>query len=156
MIEIECPGCGREVWLEELDQSSDEFCEHCDAPLFFARPSRVAGEAGQTGEVGLGRRPGFDGRRVALAQRCHSCGEPNKADATYCRRCGNEMHTAPPPLSRPEPLAEEPPRPLSPPPPPPSDPIPSRDSLLWIALQVTLLTLLVIVAVGVLLARSVS
>lgn len=156
MIEVECPGCGRPAWLEGIDQSSDEFCEHCDAPLFFAEPARREPAAAvEEPEAPVGRRPGFDGRRVVLGERCHVCREPNKADATYCRRCGAELHPwRPPPLPPTEATSDEMSQPVAP------GAIlgttVSRDSLAWVLVQVALLFLLVIVAVGVLLARSLS
>lgn len=130
--------------------------EHCDAPLFFAEPA--GGEpaaAVEEPEAPVGRRPGFDGRRGVLGERCHVCREPNKADATYCRRCGAELHPwRPPPLPPTDATSEDLPRPVA------SDiplgPTATRDSLAWVLVQVALLFLLVIAAVGVLLSRTLS
>lgn len=157
MIDVECPGCGEVTRLDELDRSYDEFCANCDAPLFFGGRSGPPEEAvADTGALDVARRPGFDGRKVRLGERCPACQEPNKAEATYCRRCGADMRPAPP-AAAPPPTVDVP---QTTPPPTTSTPLGaqprSNEWLTAIVLQVVLLCLLVIIASTVLVVRTFS
>lgn len=133
MADITCPECGLITTLPGIRRSADEFCRHCDYPLFWAPTALpVAAEAGST-EATLRRLPGVGGRRLIGTEVCHECGELNPMSETHCIRCGVDLHPAPP---------EPEPEPLPPPlPPPPEAPPPEPRSRWW-------LWLILVVVVG--------
>jgi hypothetical protein len=128
MAEITCPECGLITDLPAIRRSAEEFCQHCDYPLFWA-PSAVPLVAGTTAnDATLRRLPGAGGRMLIGTLVCPTCGELNPMSEVWCIRCGSPLHPLPP-----EPEPEPPP----PPPPPPPEPEPEVRSLWWVWVLVT-------------------
>ncbi|MGH9226698.1 MAG: hypothetical protein ACRD2W_23575 [Acidimicrobiales bacterium] len=98
MPQLACPGCGAVVDLPHLNRSSEEFCPSCDFPLFWAGGSGRADEEGSLA-LAVRRQPGTGGRQLVATETCMVCQELNRPTAVYCRRCGAEMHPAPPPVT---------------------------------------------------------
>lgn len=94
---VECPSCGRVSRIDPAARSRDEFCAHCDYPLFWA----VEPSGANAVDAGEGRRrlPGMTGVRTIGALSCPTCTEPNRADVEHCVRCGAVL--------RPEPIVTE-------------------------------------------------
>ena len=42
MAEIVCPECGQVTTLTAIRRAADEFCAHCDYPLFWAPTAAAA------------------------------------------------------------------------------------------------------------------
>lgn len=132
MADVVCPECGLVTTVVAMRRASDEFCSHCDYPLFWA-PSAVPVSLGAPGsDATLRRLPGAGGRQLIGTKVCPTCGELNTISAQFCARCGNDMDPAPEPEPVPELDLEVPP----PPPPPP----PGFD---WAPIAIVLISLLV-------------
>jgi len=97
MTVITCPDCGQVTSLDAVRHSADEFCTHCDFPLFWARPEGFASEAIDDTDVSRRRLPGTGGRLTVGHRPCPSCGEQNHISAVRCIRCKALMDPAPPP-----------------------------------------------------------
>ena len=122
MPDISCPECGQVTTLVAVQRSADEFCRHCDYPLFWA-PSSLSRAAVGTpaSNATLRRLPGAGGRMRIGTRVCPACGELNPMGVTHCIRCASDLDPKPPeppPPPRPVPVAAPPP----PPPPPPPRP----------------------------------
>jgi ribosomal protein L40E len=109
--DITCPECGQVSEFTAIRRAHDEFCSHCDYPLFWAPSSVPVVSGGPATDTTLRRLPGAGGRMLIGTQVCPSCGELNPIAETHCIRCHSDLHPKPP---------EPPP----PPPPPPPEPIP--------------------------------
>jgi hypothetical protein len=109
MPDIACPECGKVTRLVAIRRSADEFCTHCDYPLFWAPTAVAVGVGDESTETTMRRLPGAGGRQQLGSRVCPECGELNTLLAVYCIRCDAEMDPAPAP----------PPPPPEPPPPPP-------------------------------------
>jgi len=130
MADIVCPECGLVTQLTAIRRAADEFCVHCDYPLFWA-PTALPLVAGSVpSDATLRRLPGTAGRVAIGTLVCPRCGELNPMTETHCIRdlCGAPLH--PEPLPEPEPEPEPPP----PPPPPPPEPEPRSWWWLWVTL----------------------
>ena len=111
MPEITCPECGQRAELAMVRRNADEFCTHCEFPLFWAETSLPAMTPGTNSDSTLRRRPGVDGRRRVGSKICPECGELNPVGNTHCIRCTAELDPKPPPpppppVPRPEPVPE--------------------------------------------------
>ena len=127
MAEIVCPECGLVTSLTAIRRAADEFCAHCDYPLFWA-PTALPLVTGSTpSDATLRRLPGAGGRMMIGTLVCPQCGELNPMSETHCIRDGFPLHPEPEP--EPEPVPEAPP-----PPPPPPPPEPRSWWWLWILL----------------------
>lgn len=90
MQTITCPSCGTDKTVTRLSWSADEFCGHCDFPLFWApgayeQSTAMALEEPQPApvvEVTVWPPPG---------DACPTCGKVNPEDAVYCNRCATPM-----------------------------------------------------------------
>lgn len=111
MAEIVCPECGRTSDLVAIRRSAEEFCVHCDFPLFWAPSNLPTTTPGTSAEGSRRRLPGAGGRLKVGSLDCWSCGELNSLSDTHCHRCGSDLH--------PEPEVEEVVVPDLPPVPPP-------------------------------------
>jgi hypothetical protein len=111
--DITCPECGQVSEFTAIRRAHDEFCSHCDYPLFWAPSSIPVVSGGPATDTTLRRLPGAGGRMLIGSQVCPACGElnPMGKEQTHCIRCQADLHPKPP---------EPPP----PPPPPPSEPEP--------------------------------
>ncbi len=120
MSDIVCPQCGQITTFPSIQRASDEFCTHCDFPLFWAPTAVPVGAASVAGDTTLRRLPGAGGRRMIGTKVCTTCGELNTLDALVCIRCGDDWNPKPvvgqPPAALPPPAA--------PPAPPPKDFVP--------------------------------
>ena len=126
MADIVCPECGQVTSLIAIRRAAEEFCPHCDYPLFWA-PAAVPLVAGSApSDATLRRLPGAGGRMLIGTVVCPSCGEHNPMSEVDCIRCGDPLF---PVDEEPEP---EPPPP--PPPPPPPEPEPRSWWWLWVLL----------------------
>lgn len=120
MPDIVCPECGQVTHLVAVRRSADEFCGHCDFPLFWAPTAVPMAEPGASNLATLRRLPGAGGRQRVGSKVCPECGELNPLVETYCIRCQADLDPkpAPPPAPEPEPVVLE----VPPPPPPPAQP----------------------------------
>jgi hypothetical protein len=121
MPDITCPECGHRTELLMVRRSSDEFCSHCDYPLFWAPSSIPATSPGVNSGDTLRRLPGAGGRTHIGSKICPECGELNPLGNVLCLRCDSELDPRPP---EPEPVAAPPP-----PPPPPPEPEPEPEPI---------------------------
>ena len=150
MPEIVCPECGTRSELPAIRRAAEEFCSHCDYPLFWV-PSAVGAtmKPGANSDATLRRLPGAGGRQRVGSKVCPACGELNPITETHCLRCRSELDPKPPEPVKPPPPpkivvapAPEPP----PPPPPPDVPLPwwryALGALIAIASTVTVVALL--------------
>lgn len=135
MADVVCPECGLVSTLPSIRRASDEFCNHCDFPLFWAPTAVPISVASDTNDTTLRRLPGAGGRLLIGTRVCPTCGELNSIGEKFCTRCHNDMDP------QPEPVVVIPP----PPPPPPPPPIKKRNWWPWIAAAAV--TILVIVAI---------
>lgn len=110
--DVACPRCGEMVPIRGKRPRADEFCPHCDYPVFWARP---AWEDPSDDSAGRLRLPGTGGAADEYGILCPHCAEPNYLEAVVCIRCGNPMVIAPPTVFDEPVIVEE-----LPPPPPPS------------------------------------
>lgn len=107
---ITCPECGETSVIDPAQRRAEDFCPHCDFPLFWAR-SAVVAMAGDATGASLRRLPGTVGRAATAFVACPHCGEPNSPIAVVCVRCGRPMVIEAPdpePEPEPEPVFEEP------------------------------------------------
>ena len=104
MADIVCPECGQVTTLTAIRRAADEFCPHCDYPLFWAPTALplVAGSAASDATVR--RLPGAGGRMMIGTLVCPACGELNPMSrgrlhplrfAAAPRRRGTGARTAP-------------------------------------------------------------
>jgi len=118
---VTCPECGAPAVVTVNRRQAEDFCRHCDYPLFWT-PSLVVLDSGGLGQDSLRRLPGTTGRAMTASVSCPHCAEPNPLTAATCVRCGLSMHVqAPPP----------PPEPVYLPPPPPPAPAPPEKHVPW-------------------------
>jgi len=93
-------------------RNADEFCQHCDYPLFWAPSSAPVASPGANSQSTLRRLPGAGGRHRVGTRTCAACGELNPIARTHCIRCDSELDpkppapSPPPPAAEPEPLVE--------------------------------------------------
>lgn len=113
MPEVVCPECGTHTELVAIRRSSEEFCTHCDYPLFWAPSALPETTRGVNHDTTLRRLPGAGGRQRLGSVVCPDCGELNPLGDEFCIRCDAELHPAPPP---PEPPPAPAPTPVPPPP----------------------------------------
>lgn len=118
MSEIICPECGQRTELVSIRRSSEEFCAHCDYPLFWVSSAIPATSKGANSDATLRRLPGAGGRHRVGSRVCPACGELNPLAATNCLRCDIEFDPKP---------VEPPPVVLAAPPPPPPAPEPEPE-----------------------------
>lgn len=120
---ITCPECGTGAMIDPAQRRAEDFCPHCDFPLFWARAAVLAMASDETG-ASLRRLPGTVGRAATASVACPHCGEPNSPVAVTCVRCGLLMVVAEPePEPEPEPVYLPEPEP-EPEPEPPADTYP--------------------------------
>ncbi len=91
MPDIVCPECGRTSHLVAIRRSAEEFCAHCDFPLFWAPSNIPAMVPGTSSEASRRRLPGAGGRLKVGSRDCWSCGELNSIADTHCHRCGVDL-----------------------------------------------------------------
>lgn len=91
MPEITCPECGTEQNLVAIRRGADEFCPHCDFPLFWAATAMHTMQRGGSNDETLRRLPGAGGRRRIGSKICPECGELNPVGNVNCLRCGEEL-----------------------------------------------------------------
>jgi len=113
MADVVCPECGTVTTLPAIRRASDEFCSHCDFPLFWAPSAVPASTVTENSDTTLRRLPGAGGRQIVGSRVCPTCGELNLLSAVRCVRCNGEMDPAPVVVPPPPPL----PAPQPPPPP---------------------------------------
>jgi hypothetical protein len=141
--DITCPECGQVSEFTSIRRAHDEFCSHCDYPLFWAPSSIPIVSGGPATDATLRRLPGAGGRMLIGTQVCPSCGELNPIGEaqTHCIRCSADLHPKPP----------EPPPPPPPPPEPEPEPMIVEESRwrwwLIVALVFVIVTVAVVVAV---------
>lgn len=92
MSDVTCPECGQITSLPGIRRSYDEFCSHCDFPLFWAPSAIPLVTASAGSDTTLRRLPGTGGRQTVGTMACPTCGELNSLSAVVCIRCGNDMH----------------------------------------------------------------
>lgn len=114
MPSVTCPECGRPTELAAIRRSSEEFCQHCDYPLFWASTTVPSTSPGANSDSTLRRLPGAGGRHRVGSKDCPECGELNPLSATLCLRCQAELDPKPP-----APVVI-----VAPPPAPPPAPVP--------------------------------
>ncbi len=144
MPEIVCPECGTRTELPAIRRSADEFCAHCDYPLFWVQSALAVTSPGVSSDATLRRLPGAGGRHRVGSKVCPECGELNPLGETHCLRCRADLDP-----KAPEPVVEVLPEPAPAPPPPPPPPPPARRIPPWwwllaIGLTVILITVIVI------------
>ena len=77
MPDIVCPGCSRVTQLVAVRRAADEFCSHCDYPLFWAPTAVPMATPGASNLATLRRLPGAGGRQRVGSKVCPECGELN-------------------------------------------------------------------------------
>jgi hypothetical protein len=105
MPEITCPECAYVSDLVAIRRSGDDFCTHCDYPLFWAPTAETRPDDNPAPR--LGRLPGVSGRGQGISRECSECYEPNPLSEPFCTRCGREFdapQVQPEPLETPAPL----------------------------------------------------
>jgi len=127
MPDLVCPECGTVTTLPAIRRASDEFCSHCDFPLFWAPSAVPEATATASSDTTLRRLPGAGGRLIVGSRVCPTCGELNLLSAVLCVRCNGEMDPAP--------VVAPPPPPLPAPLPPPA-PVVKRRWWPWVVLAV--------------------
>jgi hypothetical protein len=128
VAEIVCPECGLVTSLTAIRRAADEFCAHCDYPLFWA-PTALPLVTGATASDATVRRlPGAGGRMMIGTLVCPACGELNPMSEIDCIRCGSPLHPV---------VAEPEPEPPPPPPPPAPEPLPEPRSWWWLWVLLT-------------------
>ena len=123
MPDLVCPECGTVTTLPAIRRASDEFCSHCDFPLFWAPSAVPEATATASSDTTLRRLPGAGGRLIVGSRVCPTCGELNLLSAVLCVRCNGEMDPAP--------VVAPPPPPL-----PPPAPVVKRRWWPWVVLAV--------------------
>lgn len=114
---VECPGCGRDVEIEQGRRSAELFCASCDYPLFWVSVPRTLEGDDLGDEATLRRRPGAGGIRLPATVPCPECREPNPLSGVSCLRCGSPLYPEPEPEPappEPEPVPEPEPEPAPP------------------------------------------
>jgi uncharacterized paraquat-inducible protein A len=143
MADVVCPECGQVTTLPAIRRASDEFCSHCDYPLFWAPTAVPIMTQSVSNDATLRRLPGAGGRQMIGTRVCPACGELNSIAEKFCTRCHADMDP------QPEPEPELEPEPPPPPPPAPPPPEPKRNWIPWIVLGVvTVLIIIVIIAIA--------
>ena len=145
MPDIICPECGQVARVVAIRRAAEEFCTHCDYPLFWAPTAVAMATPGVSSETTMRRLPGAGGRQRIGTRVCLECGELNALSATYCIRCGADLDP------KPEPPPPPPPHPLPPPEPEPEPIVDDRTPWWWWAIVATLgiaITLVLIVTLG--------
>ena len=125
MAEIFCPECGHQSDLVSIRRSSEEFCPHCDYPLFWVSSTVPTTTPGANSDTTLRRLPGAGGRHRVGSKVCPECGELNPLAGTHCLRCQADLD--PKPVVEPVVVVAPPP----PPPPPPPEPEPEPIVTPW-------------------------
>jgi hypothetical protein len=121
MAEITCPECGHLTELVSIRRSSEEFCTHCDFPLFWVSSNVPTTTKGANSDSTLRRLPGAGGRNRVGSKVCPACGELNPLGETHCIRCTAELDPKP----APPPVVVV----AAPPPPPPPEPEPEPEPI---------------------------
>lgn len=140
MADVTCPSCGTVTELPAIRRSADEFCPHCDYPLFWSRTEVATTVPGGNAATALRRLPGAGGRQRIGSKVCPECGELNPLGTIACLRCGADLDPKPP-----EPVVELPPAP-EPEPLPEPEPV-KRTPWWWWLVLVAVLTAAVVAAV---------
>ena len=83
MAEITCPECGHQTELVSIRRSSEEFCTHCDFPLFWVSSNVPTTTKGANSDSTLRRLPGAGGRNRVGSKVCPECGELNPLGETH-------------------------------------------------------------------------
>ena len=130
MADIVCPECGQITTLVAIRKSAEEFCPHCDYPLFWAPAAAPLVAGSVASDATLRRLPGTAGRQTIGMIVCPACGELNPIDGIWCIRCTAALHPMPAPEPEPEPLP--PPEPE-----PEPEPLPEPRSWWWIVWALT-------------------
>ena len=107
MSEVICPECGRATELVAVRRAAEEFCRHCDFPLFWAPSNIPVTTPGANADSTLRRLPGAGGRNRVGSLICPECGELAPMSATHCQRCSADLNPPPP-----EPEVVEAPQPV--------------------------------------------
>lgn len=137
MADVVCPECGQVSTLPSIRRASDEFCTHCDFPLFWAPTAVPAETVSASNDSTLRRLPGAGGRLLIGTRVCPTCGELNSIAEKFCTRCHNDMD--------PQPVIAAPP---PPPPPPAPEPLPPKKRWWpWVAFAAITLVVIVIVII---------
>lgn len=137
---VTCPECGAPAVVTLNRRQAEDFCRHCDYPLFWT-PSLVVLDGGNLGADSLRRLPGTTGRAMTASVACPHCAEPNPVTAVNCVRCGLAMQMAAPP----------PPPPTYVPPPPPAPlPVPVEKHVPWWVWLIVGLIVAAAITVGIL------
>jgi hypothetical protein len=92
MSEVICPECGRATELVAVRRAAEEFCRHCDFPLFWAPSNIPVTTPGANSDTTLRRLPGAGGRNRVGSLICPACGELAPISATHCQRCSADLH----------------------------------------------------------------
>lgn len=100
MAEIVCT-CGTATEIPQIRRAADEFCPHCDNPLFWMPSAVPVTTPGGNSATTLRRLPGAGGRQRVGSRVCPACGELNALTETFCTRCQAELDPKPV-----EPIAE--------------------------------------------------
>jgi uncharacterized paraquat-inducible protein A len=95
MADVTCPECGTVTDLPAIRRSADEFCQHCDYPLFWTPSAAPVTVPGGNAATALRRLPGAGGRQRIGSKDCPECGELNPYGATACLRCGADLDPKP-------------------------------------------------------------
>ena len=96
MADVTCPECGTVTELPAIRRAADEFCRHCDFPLFWTPSAVPAAVGGPTADTTLRRLPGAGGRQRIGSKVCPECGELNPLGNTHCIRCTADLDPRPP------------------------------------------------------------
>ena len=118
MPDIVCPECGQVAHLIAVRRSADEFCTHCDYPLFWAPSAVPMATPGSNNLATLRRLPGAGGRQRVGSKVCPECGELNPLKQTHCIRCAADLDPKPVVVAAPPPILVAPPAPPPAPRPP--------------------------------------
>lgn len=95
MPNITCPECGRQTDLVAIRRSAEEFCQHCDYPLFWAPSTVPSATPGANSASTLRRLPGAGGRHRVGSKICPDCGELNPLSGIHCLRCNADLDPKP-------------------------------------------------------------
>jgi uncharacterized paraquat-inducible protein A len=95
MADVICPECGTLAELPAIRRAADEFCKHCDYPLFWTPSAVPLTTPGGNSAATLRRLPGAGGRQRIGSKDCPACGELNPLGATVCLRCSAELDPKP-------------------------------------------------------------